>query len=101
MCIRDRARYKFDSRGTDKFDKIGWDDAFTYIAKGYQAIARRYSGPSGAQLLAEQGYPPEMIQAMEGAGTRTLKFRGGMGLLGVLGKYGMYRLSNSMALLDV
>ncbi|HLF70491.1 MAG TPA: molybdopterin-dependent oxidoreductase, partial [Actinomycetota bacterium] len=29
-----------------------------------------------------------------------LKFRGGMGLLGVLGKYGMYRVSNQMAVLD-
>ena len=41
-----------------------------------------------------------MIAAMEGAGTRTMKFRGGMGLLGVLGKYGMYRLGNTMAPLD-
>ena len=96
-----RTKYKFDSRGTDKFDKISWDAAFTYIAKGYKAIATRYSGAEGAKLLADQGYPPEMIQVMEGAGTRTLKFRGGMGLLGVLGKYGMYRLGNSMALLDV
>ena len=37
---------------------------------------------------------------MGGAGTRTFKMRGGMGLLGVLGKYGMYRLNNSLALLD-
>jgi nitrate reductase alpha subunit len=38
---------------------------------------------------------------MGGAGTRTIKMRGGMGLLGVMGKYGMYRLCNSLALLDV
>ena len=38
---------------------------------------------------------------MGGAGTRTIKTRGGMGLLGVLGKYGMYRMANSLALLDV
>jgi nitrate reductase / nitrite oxidoreductase, alpha subunit len=38
---------------------------------------------------------------MEGAGTRTIKMRGGMGLLGVMGKYGMYRLCNSLAILDV
>jgi nitrate reductase alpha subunit len=37
---------------------------------------------------------------MGGAGTRTVKMRGGMGLLGVIGKYGMYRLNNSLALLD-
>jgi nitrate reductase alpha subunit len=42
-----------------------------------------------------------MIEDMGGAGTRTIKMRGGMGLLGVLGKYGMYRLCNSLALLDV
>ncbi|HMP83894.1 MAG TPA: molybdopterin-dependent oxidoreductase, partial [Verrucomicrobiota bacterium] len=96
-----KAKYKFDSRGTDKFDRISWDEAFGYIARGTVAIAKRYSGEAGAKLLAEQGYVPEMIQEMGGAGTRTIKMRGGMGLLGVLGKYGMYRLSNSLALLDV
>ncbi|MCB1153626.1 molybdopterin-dependent oxidoreductase, partial [bacterium] len=95
-----RAKYKFDSRGTDRFEKLSWDDAFAYIAKGLRAIASRYSGDEGAKRLAEQGYPPEMIQDMGGAGTRTIKCRGGMGLLGVMGKYGMYRLSNSLALLD-
>ena len=42
-----------------------------------------------------------MVDAVEGAGTRTFKLRGGMGLLGVMGKYGMYRNCNMMALLDV
>ncbi len=96
-----RAKYKFDSRGTDRFEKLAWDEAFTYVAKGLKAIAGRYSGEEGARLLAEQGYPPEMIADMGGAGTRTIKCRGGMGLLGVMGKYGMYRLCNSLALLDV
>jgi len=96
-----RAKYKFDSRGTDTFDRVSWDDAFTLIAKGLKAIAVRYSGTEGGKFLAEQGYPPEMIEEMGGAGTRTIKMRGGMGLLGVLGKYGMYRLNNSLALLDV
>ncbi|MCL4787059.1 MAG: molybdopterin-dependent oxidoreductase [Verrucomicrobia bacterium] len=96
-----KAKYKFDSRGTDKFERLSWNEAFDYIARGAVAIARRYSGEAGAKLLAEQGYVPEMIQEMGGAGTRTFKMRGGMGLLGVLGKYGMYRLSNSLALLDV
>jgi nitrate reductase alpha subunit len=96
-----KAKYKFDSRGTDKFERLSWNEAFDYIARGTVAIAKRYSGEAGAKLLAEQGYVPEMIQEMGGAGTRTIKMRGGMGLLGVLGKYGMYRLSNSLALLDV
>ena len=96
-----KAKYLFDSRGTDKFERIAWDDAFAYIAKAMKAIATRYSGEAGAKLLEAQGYPKEMIDDMGGAGTRTIKMRGGMGLLGVLGKYGMYRLCNSLALLDV
>ncbi|MEK7706622.1 MAG: molybdopterin-dependent oxidoreductase, partial [Verrucomicrobiota bacterium] len=96
-----KAKYKFDSRGTDTFERIAWDDAFAYLAKGLKAIAKRYSGEEGAKLLKDQGYPPEMIAETGGAGTRTIKMRGGMGLLGVLGKYGMYRLCNSLALLDV
>jgi nitrate reductase alpha subunit len=95
-----RTKYKFDSRGSDRFVRASWDDAFTYIAKGLTAISKTYSGPEGAKRLREQGYEPEMIEDMGGAGTRTCKFRGGMGLLGVIGKYGMYRLSNSMALVD-
>src|SRR5512141_2778557 len=96
-----KAKYLFDSRGTDKFERIAWDDALAYIAKAMKAIATRYSGETGAKLLEAQGYPKEMIDDMGGAGTRTIKMRGGMGLLGVLGKYGMYRLCNSLALLDV
>lgn len=95
-----RTRYQFDARGSDHFLRLEWRDAFRYLAQAYVAIARHYSGEEGARRLAEAGYEPEMIAAMEGAGTRTLKFRGGMGLLGVLGKYGAYRLSNAMALLD-
>jgi nitrate reductase alpha subunit len=34
-----KAKYKFDSRGTDKFERIAWDDAFAYIAKAMKAIA--------------------------------------------------------------
>ncbi|MCG3146905.1 MAG: Nitrate reductase [Verrucomicrobiae bacterium] len=95
-----KEKYKFASRGTDHFVKISWDEAFDYMARGMKAIATRYSGDEGAKLLKEQGYPPEMIEDMGGAGTRTIKMRGGMGLLGVFGKYGMYRLCNSLALLD-
>ncbi|MBI1952661.1 MAG: molybdopterin-dependent oxidoreductase [Candidatus Omnitrophica bacterium] len=96
-----KAKYKFDSRGLDSFEKISWDEVNGYVARALAAIAKRYSGEEGKKLLRSQGYPEEMIEAMRGAGTRTLKFRGGMGLLGVFGKYGMYRLANTMALLDV
>ncbi|HNO80088.1 MAG TPA: molybdopterin-dependent oxidoreductase [Phycisphaerae bacterium] len=95
-----RSKYKFDSRGTDVHLRIAWEDAFRYIGKAYVAIAKRYSGADGAERLRKQGYPEEMITEMGSAGTRTFKMRGGMGLLGVIGKYGMYRLNNSMALLD-
>ena len=96
-----KSKYKFDARGADAFEQISWEQINNYIARGLMAIAKRYSGEEGKTLLRAQGYPAEMIEAMDGAGTRTLKFRGGMGLLGVFGKYGMYRLANTMALLDV
>lgn len=96
-----RTNYKFDSRGTDTFAQISWEDAFPLIAKGLTNIAETYSGAEGRQTLLDEGYQPEMVDEMEGAGTRTFKLRGGMGLLGVMGKYGMYRANNMMALLDV
>jgi nitrate reductase alpha subunit len=95
-----KSKYMFDARGQDEFVQISWDDAFDAIAKALVAIATRYSGKEGTARLLAQGYQPEMVAATGGSGTRCLKFRGGMGLLGVLGKYGMYRLSNAMALLD-
>ncbi len=95
-----KTKYKFDSRGSDELLPVSWDQAYDYIARGMVAIATRYSGDKGAELLRKQGYPEEMIAAMGGAGTRTIKTRGGMGLLGVIGKYGMYRLSNTLAFLD-
>lgn len=101
LTPENKTKYKFDSRGTDTLEKISWDEIYTYMAKGFMAIAKRYSGEEGRQRLLAEGYPEEMLAPMEGAGTRTMKFRGGMGLLGVFGKYGMYRLANTMALVDV
>ncbi|MDZ7342959.1 MAG: molybdopterin-dependent oxidoreductase [candidate division KSB1 bacterium] len=95
-----KSKYKFDSRGDDEFVQISWEDAFDNIAKALVAISQRYSGEEGKKRLLAQGYQPEMVEATQGAGTRCVKMRGGMGLLGVLGKYGMYRLNNSLALLD-
>ena len=100
LTDENKTKYKFDSRGSDEHVKISWEEVFKYIGKAYPAIAKRYSGEKGAELLRKQGYPEEMIKEMGGAGTRTFKMRGGMGLLGVIGKYGMYRLNNSMAILD-
>ena len=95
-----KTKYKFDSRGTDELQPADWDDAMGLVAGGMVALAKQYSGPQGAKRLLDEGYPPEMVDRMEGAGTRTLKFRGGMGLLGVIGKFGMFRFSNMMALVD-
>ena len=95
-----RTKYRFDARGTDELVRASWADAHRYMAKALVAIARTYSGADGRERLEADGYPPEMLDAMGDAGTRTLKFRGGMGLLGVIGKYGMYRFANMMALLD-
>jgi nitrate reductase alpha subunit len=95
-----RTKYLFDARGQDEFVQLAWEDAFPLIARALVAISTRYSGEEGKRRLLAQGYQPEMVGAMGGAGTRTVKMRGGMGLLGVIGKYGMYRLNNSLALLD-
>jgi len=95
-----RDTYKFNSRGTDTFVRVTWDQAYDYMAKAAVAIATTYSGDAGKARLAKDGYQPEMIAEAKGAGTRTMKFRGGMGLQGVIGKYGMYRNSNMMAILD-
>ncbi|MCE9584932.1 MAG: molybdopterin-dependent oxidoreductase [Planctomycetes bacterium] len=93
-------KYKFDSRGTDELHRIKWEDAFKYFGKGAAHIAKKYSGDQGRQRLLDQGYPEEMLTHHGGAGTRTFKVRGGMGLTGVIGKYGMYRFGQTMALLD-
>jgi nitrate reductase alpha subunit len=95
-----RDKYKFNSRGTDSFEKVSWEVAYRYHAKAVLAIAKTYSGHDGEKRLKADGYEPEMIEACHGAGTRTCKFRGGMGLLGVMGKYGLYRWSNMLALID-
>jgi len=95
-----RDKYKFNSRGTDTFLRATWDEVNGYIARAMIAICQTYTGSDGRRRLGKDGYQPEMITETRGAGVRTMKFRGGMGLLGVIGKYGTYRMSNMMALLD-
>ena len=96
-----RDKYQFNSRGTDSFTRLSWEEIYDYIARGLINVAESYSGKEGAARLADEGYQPEMIEEMGEAGTRTMKLRGGMGLLGTIGKYGMYRMNNTLALLDV
>ncbi len=95
-----RDKYKFNTRGSDTFEKITWDEVYRYHAKAVMAIAKTYSGKEGEKRLQADGYEHEMIEACHAAGTRTMKLRGGMGLLGVMGKYGLYRWSNMLALVD-
>ena len=101
LTADNRDEYKFNSRGTDSFTRISWDEVYDYVARGLINVAETYSGEERATRLASDGYQPEMIEEAGGAGTRTMKLRGGMGLLGTIGKYGMYRMSNTLALLDV
>ncbi|MCA9522963.1 MAG: molybdopterin-dependent oxidoreductase, partial [Myxococcales bacterium] len=92
---------KYLRRGLESFVRVSWDQAFSYAAKTLHNIATTYAGEKGAALLRKQGlYLPEQISAMQGAGTQVLKFRGGMPLLGITRVFGMYRLANSMALMD-
>ena len=73
-------------RGWDSWVKVSHEEAFAYHAKTLMNIAQTYSGEDGTKRLLAQGYDPDMVAAAGGAGTRVMKFRGGMG--------------NSMALLD-
>lgn len=91
---------RFFQRGRDRWLKISWEEAYQVTARALVDIARTYSGPEGARILASQGYDPAMIQAMDGAGTQTLKLRGGMAFLGATRVYGLYRFANMLALLD-
>ena len=100
LTPENRDTYMFTARGQDVFVRLSWDEAYEYIARGMIAIAELYSGEEGVRRLEAEGYQPEMIEEMHGAGTRAFKLRGGMGLLGVIGKYGMYRFSNMLTFLD-
>lgn len=91
---------KYLQRGKDPFIKLPWDEAFALCAKTFHNIATTYSGESGAHLLEKQGYDHEMIHAMHGAGVETMKFRGGMALLGITRIFGQKRMAQMMALLD-
>lgn len=95
-----KAPKEYFNRGKENFIRVSWEEAFDYNAKGLANIAKTYSGEEGKRKLGLQGYDPDTIEAMQGAGTQTLKFRGGMPLLGITRIFGMYRLANSMALLD-
>lgn len=87
-------------RGWDSWVKVPHEQAFEYHAKALKNIAETYSGEQGQARLLAQGYDPDMVAAAEGAGTRVLKFRGGMAKQGAVRIFGAFRMGNSMALLD-
>ncbi|MEK6772146.1 MAG: molybdopterin-dependent oxidoreductase [Pseudomonadota bacterium] len=87
-------------RGWDSWVRVSHEDAYRYHADSLVNIARTYSGEQGRRYLKAQGYDPDMIAAAGGAGTRVMKFRGGMAKQGALRIVGAFRMGNSMALLD-
>ena len=91
---------KYFQRGRDTWLRLSWDEAFEYSAKAFDNIARAYSGDAGAKRLHAQGYDEAMIESIEGAGTETIKVRGGMAFLGATRIFGLYRWANMMALAD-
>jgi nitrate reductase alpha subunit len=91
---------RYFKRGKENFVKVSWEEAYNITAKTLFNIAKTYSGTKGQRLLKMQGYDPDTIEATQEAGTQVLKFRGGMPLLGITRVFGMYRLANSLALLD-
>ncbi len=89
-----------EGRGKEPFIRVDWEELFDITARAMKNIAETYSGEQGKRLLEKQGYDPLMIEAMQGAGVQTLKFRGGMPPLGATRIFAQYRLANMMALLD-
>jgi len=95
-----RAPIEYFNRARDEWVRATHDEAAALVAKALVNIATTYSGEAGAKRLEAQHYDPAMIEAMKGAGTQCLKFRGGMPLLGMTRVFGFYRMANSIALLD-
>jgi nitrate reductase alpha subunit len=96
-----RSKYRFDARGTDQFVRASWEEASGYLARALIAIARTYSGEEGRRRLIERdGYPEEMLEHWEDAGTRVMKLGSSLPLHGVVGKFGIFRMANLIGLID-
>ena len=91
---------EFFQRARDQWVRVSHAEAATLVAKTLKNIAETYTGEEGKRRLKEQHYDEAVIEATRGIGTQVLKFRGGMPLLGITRVFGMYRMANSMALLD-
>ncbi|MEM4297324.1 MAG: molybdopterin-dependent oxidoreductase [Nitrososphaerota archaeon] len=90
----------FRGRGREEFVKVSYEEAFRIVAQSLINIVSTYSGREGQQRLLAQGYDPAMVETTEEAGTRTVKFRGGMPFNAGIRIGGFYRFANMMALLD-
>ncbi|MGC8762705.1 MAG: hypothetical protein ACP5VN_03585 [Acidobacteriota bacterium] len=91
---------QYFNRGRDGWLKVSHEKAAEVVAAALENIATAYSGEEGRRRLLTQGYDEATVETLGGAGVRTLKFRGGMPLLGMTRVLGFYRMANSMALLD-
>jgi nitrate reductase alpha subunit len=88
---------EYFQRGQDTWISLTWDEIADVIAKTLIDIAQTHSGEAGQRRLeAQKHYPKPMLDAMQGAGTRTLKFRGSMPLLAVNRYTSPYRMANMM-----
>ena len=91
---------EYFQRARDEWVRVTHAEAAAIVAASLTNIARTYTGEDGMARLRAQDYDEATVAATQGAGTQVLKFRGGMPLLGMTRIFGMYRLANSMALLD-
>lgn len=91
---------EYFQRARDEWVRLPHTDAAKIVAAALKNIAETYTGEAGKQRLKAQHYDEATIEATGGVGTQVLKFRGGMPLLGVTRVFGLYRMANSMALLD-
>lgn len=91
---------EYFNRARDEWLRVTHEEAAALVAATLVNIATTYTGKKGQDFLKAQGYMQETIDATKGVGTQVMKFRGGMPLLGMTRVFGMYRMANSMALLD-
>ncbi len=87
-------------RGWDSWVRVPHVEAYRYHSAALLDIAKTYSGDEGKARLLAQGYDADMVAQVGNAGTRVLKFRGGMAKQGAVRIFGAFRFANSMALVD-
>ncbi len=95
-----RPPVEYFQRARDEWVRVTHEEAADFVAKALVNIATTYNGEAGQAKLKAQGYEEEVVASTKGAGVQVLKFRGGMPLLGITRVFGLYRMANSMALLD-